>query len=149
MPRPWYEQTLNLTRTRHARLLNLLDMAPIVDILLILAVTLFVCSGLICRPGVRIDLPTVSDPDAIRGDMTPLVLTEQGEIYLEDDSAPTPENQIGQRLKAFLERDPEGTVLLMADRNVKHQTIITLLETLREAGVKSIAYAGTLSKPQK
>lgn len=148
MPRPWYEQTLNLTRRRHARLLNLLDMAPIVDILLILAVTLFVCSGLIYRPGVYITLPTIQDPDAVRGDMTPLVLTETEEIYLEGDAEPTPKSQIAQRLKAFLSQDPEGTILLMADQNVKHQTIITLLETLREAGVKKIAYAGKLSKPK-
>lgn len=149
MPRHWYEQTVATTRKRHARHVNLLDISPVVDILLILGVTLFVCSGLIYRPGVYVTLPTIQDPDAVRGDMTPLVLTENDEIYLEDDVDPTPRSQVAQRLKPFLANDPEGTILLMADQNVKHQSIITLLETLREAGVKKIAYAGKLSKPKK
>ena len=148
MPRPWYEHSLKLTRNRHARLLNLLDMAPIVDILLILAVTLFVCSGLIYRPGVYITLPTIQDPDAVRGDMTPIVLTENEEIYLEGEAEPTPQSQIPAKIKPFLDQDPEGTILLMVDQGTKHQSVISLLETLREAGVKKIAYAGKLSKPK-
>ena len=148
MPRPWYEHSLDLTRKRHARLLNLLDMAPIVDILLILAVTLFVCSGLIYRPGVYLTLPTIQDPDAVRGDMTPIVLTENEEIYLEGEAEPTPQSQIQTKIKPFLDQDPEGTILLMVDQGTKHQSVISLLETLREAGVKKIAYAGKLSKPK-
>ena len=148
MPRPWYEHSLDLTRKRHARLLNLLDMAPIVDILLILAVTLFVCSGLIYRPGVYLTLPTIQDPDAVRGDMTPIVLTENEEIYLEGEAEPTPRSQIQAKIKPFLDQDPEGTILLMVDQGTKHQSVISLLETLREAGVKKIAYAGKLSKPK-
>ena len=148
MPRPWYEHSLDLTRKRHARLLNLLDMAPIVDILLILAVTLFVCSGLIYRPGVYLTLPTIQDPDAVRGDMTPIVLTENEEIYLEGEAEPTPQSQIPAKIKPFLDQDPEGTILLMVDQGTKHQSVISLLETLREAGVKKIAYAGKLSKPK-
>ena len=148
MPRPWYEHSLDLTRKRHARLLNLLDMAPIVDILLILAVTLFVCSGLIYRPAVRLELPVIQDPDAVRGDMTPIVLTENEEIYLEGEAEPTPQNQIQAKIKPFLDQDPEGTILLMVDQGTKHQSVISLLETLREAGVKKIAYAGKLSKPK-
>ncbi|MBR6462721.1 biopolymer transporter ExbD, partial [bacterium] len=135
MPRPWYEHSLDLTRKRHARLLNLLDMAPIVDILLILAVTLFVCSGLIYRPGVYLTLPTIQDPDAVRGDMTPIVLTENEEIYLEGEAEPTPQSQIPAKIKPFLDQDPEGTILLMVDQGTKHQSVRSLLETLREAGV--------------
>ncbi|MBO7543541.1 biopolymer transporter ExbD [bacterium] len=149
MARPWYEQTLKTTRQRHARLLNLLDISPVVDILLILAVTLFVCSGLIYRPGVRLTLPTIHDPDAIRGDMTPLIISESGEIYLEGELTPTEPGDIANKLKAFIANDPEGTVLIQADKSTKHQTIIEILETLREAGVKNIAYAAKLSEPKK
>ena len=149
MARPWYEQTINQTHKRHARQVNLLDLSPIVDVLLILAVTLFVSSGLISRPGVLLTLPTVQDPDSIRGNITPITVTEQGEIYLEGDITATAKVDIPNRIKTFIQRDPEGTVLLQADMDTKHQTIVEILEILREAGVKNIAYAAKLSEPKK
>ena len=54
MPRPWYEKTLERTHKRHSRIMALADLSPVVDILFILAVTLFVCSGLVYRPGVAV-----------------------------------------------------------------------------------------------
>ena len=149
MARPWYEQTVNQTHKRHARQVNLLDLSPVVDILLLLAVTLFVSSSLISRPGVQLTLPTIQDPDSIRGNLTPITITEQGEIYLEGDITPTLKADIPAKIKTFIQQDPEGTILLQADKNTKHQTIIEILETLREAGVKNIAYAAKLSEPKK
>jgi biopolymer transport protein ExbD len=142
MPRPWYEKTLERTHKRHSRIMALADLSPVVDILFILAVTLFVCSGLVYRPGVSLSLPKYSEPDSIRGEVMTLTLTKEGDLYAEgDDLAPVGKERALELMERFRKNCPRGTVLIMADENARQKDMAELLKLIREAGIRKAAYA--------
>lgn len=150
MPRPWYQMVVDRTRQRHGRLTPLADLSPVVSVMLIFAVTLFVSSGMIHRPGIRVDLPEVSEPEALRGDILALTVTQEGEVYQEGEAAAagSPE-RLAAVLKAFQAASPEGLVLINADSGCPQGRIVKLLEIIREAGLARIAYGTRFQNPQQ
>ena len=144
MPRPWYEKTLERTHKRHSRIMALADLSPVVDILFILAVTLFVCSGLVYRPGVAVSLPKNADPDSIRGEVMTLTLTKEGDLYAEgDDLLPVSHDRALELMEQFRKNCPSGTVLVMADEDARQKDMTEILKLIREAGIRKAAYANS------
>ena len=142
MPRPWYTKTVERTHKRHSRIMALADLSPVVDILFILAVTLFVCSGLVYRPGVALSRPKNSDPDSIRGEVMTLTLTKEGDLYAEgDDLMPVSRERALELMEQFKKNCPSGTVLVMADEESKQKDMAEVLKLIREAGIGKAACA--------
>jgi biopolymer transport protein ExbD len=94
--------------------------------------------------GLPVDLPTAaSAPSQVQDNVT-LTLTQDGGLFL--DKEPVAPQDIEQRVKAALAASPQLTVLINADGQVQHRTVVEMLDTLRRAGVSALAIA---VKPDK
>lgn len=141
MSRPWYDKVVERTHARHGRVVAAADLAPALDVLLIFAVTLFVCSGLLYRPGIRVNLPPADRIDSLRGGILTLTVTENGEAYVQgDDLLPKAGSDLDYCLHDFKSAYPEGIVLINADENTRQKNIIKLLNQIRASGITKIAY---------
>jgi biopolymer transport protein ExbD len=122
-----------------------IEIIPMIDVIFFLLVFFMVSTlSMTINRGLPVDLPTAaSAPSQVKDNVT-LTLTQDGGLFL--DKEPVAPQDIEQRVKAALAASPQLTVLINADGQVQHRTVVEILDTLRRAGVSALAIA---VKPDK
>jgi biopolymer transport protein ExbD len=147
MSNPWLEEVRLITGTRRSRTLGAFELAPLIDVILMLVIFSLMVTGFIYQPGIQIDLPAVSDPDAIKGRTLNLTVTREEQVYIGSDQTPVALREaISARLISFYRLNPEGVVLIKADYNVRHGYLVELMELIRDSGLRKISFAGILDR---
>ena len=143
MNKSWLEEVRLISSSRRSRALGAFELAPLVDVILMLVIFSLMVTGFIYTPGIQIDIPSISTPNVIQGRTFIITITKDEEIYIENSDKPIISREILlSQLKEFAEQTREGTVLLKADRNVKHGFLMKLMENIRSADVRKIAFEG-------
>lgn len=148
MTRSWYEQVRQSSQ-RASLILGALDMAPLMDVALLLVIFALIMAGFVFQPAVYVELPTVARPDAARGRTLTLAITADEQVFVFDSTFPTREaarpillrDALAARLSDFYHRDPDGLVLIKADYRVRHGVLLHIMEMIRDAGLRRIAFA--------
>tara|TARA_B100001250_G_C19559898_1_gene682843 strand:- start:45 stop:470 length:426 start_codon:yes stop_codon:yes gene_type:complete len=120
-----------------------LDITPLIDVVFLLLIFFMVSTTFKHESEINITLPSASNktisqkPDAIN-----IGLDLKGNIYvdgkkLNNSKFKTIESALIDRIKK-LEKPP---VIISADTDVKYQSVIYLLDTLRQLGLVKITYA--------
>ncbi len=143
----WYEQT-GSARQRATQVLGALDMAPLIDVALLLVIFALVMSGFVFQPGVQVELPAAAQPDAVRGRILTVTITADEQVLVQDSALPAPDaarplvlrDALAARLGEFYHRDPDGTVVINADYRVRHGYLLQIMEMIRDAGLRRIAF---------
>jgi biopolymer transport protein TolR len=131
------------------RLMNQINVVPYIDVMLVLLVIFMVTAPLI-NPG-QIELPTVGS--AVSQPVLPIEVTLHADktITIRDRAEFEAEREIrradlGRIIKEKQTKAPDQPVVIAADRTLRYEEIINLMDTLREAKVKKI---GLLAKSRK
>lgn len=113
-----------------------INITPLVDVMLVLLV-IFMVTAPILQQGVAVDLPQVS-AGPVDGQDTSLVITvgKDGKAYLENRVITL--NDLQQRLVEAIQKQPEQSVYLRADKGVPYGKVVEVMAVLRNAGVKKL-----------
>ena len=143
MNKSWLEEVRLISSSRQSRTLGAFELAPLVDVILMLVIFSLMVTGFIYTPGIQIDIPAVSAPNAIRGRTFTVTITEGEKIYIGNSQEQVKSRDILlSQLKEFAGQTREGIVVLKADYNVKHGFLMKLMEDIRSADVRKIAFEG-------
>jgi biopolymer transport protein TolR len=120
--------------------MNEINMVPFIDVMLVLLIIFMVTAPLITT-GV-VDLPSVGASKAKPQSVIELVVAVDGRVKIKVDSQAEPQpiaiSQIGTRVKQ-LQRDPQNTpVVISADKTVKYETVVDVMDRLQKAGVQRV-----------
>ena len=145
MTKNWRDGILIVARTPHALTLSAYDLAPFMNVALMLVMFALMVSGFVYQPGIEVDVPLVHNPDAIRGRTLALTITKEEQVYLADSPQPLVLREaIVAHLRDFYRRHPDGVVVLRADAAVRHGFLLQMLELIRDTGLRRISFAGAL-----
>jgi biopolymer transport protein TolR len=127
-------------RGRGRRALNEINMVPFIDVMLVLLIIFMVTAPLI-TPSL-IDLPTVGKA-ARQPDQVVQVLVGKDEALQLKSGDKTQAMVLNDIAPAVLQAQsgrPPGTVavVISADRNVKYETVVKVMDTLQRAGVQRV-----------
>lgn len=122
------------------------NLVPMMDVLMTV-LTFFIIISMTLRGQQlsNVQLPqtgsTNREGTTATSDETTLVvgLNPDKEILL--DGQPVTVEQLSQRMQDFLLENPEGTVLLKADRGLKFSDVTGLLKTMRDVGGNRVSLA--------
>jgi biopolymer transport protein TolR len=116
--------------------LSQINVTPLVDVMLVLLV-IFMVTAPILQQGVSVNLPQVRT-GSLSGESVQLVVTVavDGSVYLNDVSLPTTE--LPDKLKAVLRERPDRQVYLRADTDVPYGRVMSVMASIREAGVERL-----------
>ncbi len=143
MNKSWLEEVRLISSSRRSRALGTFELAPMVDVILMLVIFSLLVTGFIYTPGIQVDIPAVSNPNVIQGRTFTVTITKGEAIYIENSVDPIISmDDLVLQLKEFAERTRDGIVVLKADYNVKHGFLMKLMEDIRSAGVRKIAFEG-------
>jgi biopolymer transport protein ExbD len=134
---------INIMRNRHSRrqsgAVAEINMTPLIDMVFILLIFFIVTSTFAKETGVDVSRPSAKT--AVKKELANILIsiTPNGEVWMD-------KRQIDRRaVRANVERmhaeNPEGSVIILADKDAKTGLLIEVIDQARLAGVASVSIA--------
>jgi biopolymer transport protein TolR len=124
-------------RRRRRRPMSEINVTPMVDVMLVLLVVFMITAPLLTT-GVAVDLPR-AESASLPGQDEPLSVTvaADGTVYLQDSTIAL--EQLGPRLVAIRERNPEVRIFVRGDRAVDYGKVMEVVSAVNQAGITKVA----------
>jgi biopolymer transport protein TolR len=132
-------QVVSRGGARGRRSINEINMVPFIDVMLVLLIIFMVTAPLITT-GV-VDLPSVGKSAQRPASVVEVIVGSDEKLRLRVDQK-EPEGVVLAQLAAKV-RDKQGgnaevPVVISADRNVRYENVVRVMDTLQRAGVKRV-----------
>ena len=119
---------------------NEINITPLTDIFLVLLIIMMVIAPMLDQQGLNLAVPEVVEAENIKSDskILNLIVTSSNEFYVDGEQI-----QVNDLEKYFSEHSkdyPDG-LLIQADDNSEHGTIVKAMDSARNVGMTSISLA--------
>ncbi len=121
------------------RAMNEINMVPFIDVMLVLLI-IFMVSAPLITTGV-VDLPTVGKAAQRPPKVIEVVVGTDEKIKLrvdQQDMAPVALSQLAAQVRAAQGGQVDAPVVISADRNVRYDSVVKVMDTLQQAGVRRV-----------
>jgi biopolymer transport protein TolR len=120
------------------RTMNEINMVPFIDVMLVLLI-IFMVSAPLITAGV-VDLPSVGKAKARSQTVVEVVVgtDEKLQMKLGNALAPVTLPQLTARVREAQKGDAQTPVVISAERNVKYEAVVKVMDTLQRAGVQRV-----------
>lgn len=135
-----------VSRGRGRRTINEINMVPFIDVMLVLLIIFMVTAPLI-TPSV-IDLPSVGKA-AQQPDQVIQILIgkdESLEMKLKENSTSLRLADIADAVKQAQSGQTNSAVVISADKSIKYEAVVRVMDTLQRAGVQRVGLSVQLAK---
>ena len=126
--------------SRRRRSMNEINMVPFIDVMLVLLI-IFMVSAPLITTGV-VDLPTVGKAQQRPTSVIEVVVGLDEKLRLrvdqQDDPLPLTLERLPERVRDKQAGNAETPVVISADRNVKYESVVRVMDVLQKAGVKRV-----------
>ncbi|MGA8514944.1 MAG: biopolymer transporter ExbD [Burkholderiaceae bacterium] len=138
-----------LSRGRGRRTINEINMVPFIDVMLVLLIIFMVTAPLIAPS--MIDLPSVGkapkQPDAV----IQIIIQKNETLEIksgasQQDSAQAAIATIASQVKQLQKGNANTAVVISADKSVKYETVVGVMDKLQRAGIARVGLSVQLAK---
>ncbi len=130
-----------VSRGRGRRTINEINMVPFIDVMLVLLIIFMVTAPLI-TPSV-VDLPSIGKAARKPDQVIEIVVGKDEGLTLRAQDSST-RIKLGElavnvkRLQSAAGKDASSAVVISADKSVKYETVVRVMDTLQRAGVQRV-----------
>ena len=127
-----------VSRGRGRRTINEINMVPFIDVMLVLLIIFMVTAPLIA-PSV-IDLPSVGKAAKQPDQVIQLILAKNDSIQMKikDKTSSIALKEVAAAVKLAQGSAENSAVVISADRNIKYESVVKVMDTLQRAGVQRV-----------
>ncbi|MEX0950864.1 MAG: biopolymer transporter ExbD [Gammaproteobacteria bacterium] len=115
------------------------NLTPLIDMVFILLIFFLVTASFTKEAGIDVDRPSAQTAERQERGNLIIAVTQAGEIWIDNQQVDI------RAVRAHVERlhaqNPEGTVIVMADKNSRSGMMVDVMDQVRLAGVENIAIA--------
>ena len=123
----------------HRRPAGLPNLLPLIAVVLLLLIFFMVSSTFVLKPGIQVSLPKSTMAERREPENVTLILTRERALYLNDRRVTVPE--LWGRLVDMYRRRPDFMLVIKADRQVPHGSVVEVMDIAKQAGVGRLAMA--------
>ena len=127
------------SRGSRRRTINEINMVPFIDVMLVLLI-IFMVSAPLITTGV-VDLPTVGKSRQQPQHVIEVVVAKDENLRLRLDSkdvSPVAIKALAGRVSELQNGNADTPVVISADRSVKYEAVVKVMDTLQKAGVQRV-----------
>ncbi|QCR35041.1 TonB system transport protein ExbD [Nissabacter sp. SGAir0207] len=117
-----------------------INVTPFIDVMLVLLI-IFMVAAPLATVDVRVNLPASTSKPTPRPEK-PLFVTVNAEKQLYVGETPIARDQLTAQLAAQTNGDKETTIFFRADKSVDYETMMGVMDTLRQAGYLKVGLVG-------
>ena len=130
---------VNLRGSSRRRTISEINMVPFIDVMLVLLIIFMVTAPLITT-GV-VDLPSVGKSQQRPEHVVEIVVAGDEKLRLRidgKDGQPVALREVAAKVRELQAGDANTPVVISADRNVKYEAVVKLMDSLQRAGVQRV-----------
>jgi biopolymer transport protein ExbD len=116
-----------------------LDIAPLIDVVLLLLIFFMLSSSMIQPTGLSVNLPASEVASMQPGDKVRIAIDESGALLWRGN--PVEKAELEKRLEMLFAAEPETLIILEADKEVSHGSVVEVMSLIRLKGLKRLAIA--------
>jgi biopolymer transport protein ExbD len=114
-----------------------INIIPFVDIVLVLLVIFMLTSATIVRASLKVELPRAASGGSKVDSTVNLVLTKQGQLFLNGTALSLP--QAGLAVRRQSAGNPKTQAVISADKGVEYGRVVELIDMVKQNGVTAFA----------
>ena len=121
------------------RTMNEINMVPFIDVMLVLLIIFMVSAPLITTG--MVDLPTVGKSAQRPTSVIEVIVSSDDRLRIRIDSqepAPVGLEQVPAQVQALQGGNAEVPVVISADRNVRYESVVKVMDGLQRSGVRRV-----------
>jgi biopolymer transport protein TolR len=133
------------SRGRGRRTINEINMVPFIDVMLVLLIIFMVTAPMI-TPSV-VDLPTVGKAAKQPDQVIQIVVQKDESLEMVNDNKTSKINfdNLANTVQLAQTGQNNSAVVISADRNVKYETVVKVMDTLQRAGIQRVGLSVQLA----
>jgi biopolymer transport protein ExbD len=132
---------------KRKKLMAEINITPFTDVVLVLLVIFMITTPLMLQPGIKLKLPDVKAADTETGKTINIMIDAAGGIYLNEKRTELAE--IKATVSTRLISNPDMPVIVKADKEVKYDAVIQVIDAAKQAGAKRFALGVELGGKNK
>ena len=133
------------TRGRGRRTINEINMVPFIDVMLVLLIIFMVTAPMI-TPSV-VDLPSVGKAAKQPDQVIQIVVQKNDSLEMVNDNKTQKINldSLANSVRVAQTGQTNTAVVISADRNVKYEMVVKVMDTLQRAGIQRVGLSVQLA----
>ena len=126
------------SRGRGRRTINEINMVPFIDVMLVLLIIFMVTAPMITPS--MVDLPSVGKAAKQPDQVIQIVVQKDGSLEMVNESKTSKINfdSLANSVQLAQTGRINSAVVISADRNVKYEIVVKVMDTLQQAGVQRV-----------
>ena len=128
-----------MSRGRGRRTINEINMVPFIDVMLVLLI-IFMVTAPMLTPSM-VNLPSIGKANNQPAKVTQIVITKDGALTIKSASGTSSATTLDGVANAVLKLqtgEADSAVVISADRTVKYETVVNVMDKLQRAGVQRV-----------
>ncbi|MGD9159485.1 MAG: biopolymer transporter ExbD [Desulfobacteraceae bacterium] len=118
-----------------------LNMSPLIDMIFILLIFFLVTTTFVKESGVEVNRPVASSAESKEETNIVIGVTEEGTVWIEGQ--PIDIRSVRSRMERFRHENPDGNVVITADKDSFFGDAIEVLDQVRLAQIRNVVVAAT------
>ncbi|PUE36490.1 ExbD/TolR family protein [Limnohabitans sp. Hippo4] len=133
------------SRGRGRRTINEINMVPFIDVMLVLLIIFMVTAPMITPS--MVDLPSVGKAAKQPDQVIQIVIQKDDSLEMVNDSKTQKINMdnLANTIRMVQTGQANSAVVISADRNVKYETVVKVMDTLQRAGIQRVGLSVQLA----
>ena len=133
------------SRGRGRRTINEINMVPFIDVMLVLLIIFMVTAPMITPS--MVDLPSVGKAAKQPDQVIQVVVQKDDSLEMVNDSKTQKINldSLANNVRMAQTGQANSAVVISADRNVKYEMVVTVMDTLQRAGIQRVGLSVQLA----
>jgi biopolymer transport protein ExbD len=123
-----------------------LNLTSLIDVLFILIIFFAVSSTFLEQPGKELKLPEAESSEAHTAQKIIIYVDQEGNVFLNDQSIEL--ESLADAVESLVSSQTEKSVILRADTEAKHGTVISIMDLLRKKGIFKIVVSTEKPSPE-
>jgi biopolymer transport protein ExbD len=121
-------------RTSTPKLMAEINITPFTDVVLVLLIIFMIATPFIYQSSMKVQLPQATKSAETSRDVI-ITINAEGDVFFED--ARIDLDTLKDKLKALTQNNPDVSVIINGDKNVRYDAVIQVMDVLTQAGVKN------------
>lgn len=121
-----------------------IDLTPMLDCVFIMLIFFIVTTSFAKESGVEVKRPFALNPVAQNKANVFVGVTANGDIYMEKRLIPV--ESVRTEIERMRAENPEGDVVVQADKNAKNGVLVQVIDQIKAAGVQHVSVAATVGE---
>jgi len=119
-----------------------INMTPMLDVVFIMLIFFIVTASFVKEAGIDVNRPDASTAEKKAQGNILVAISESGQLWI--DKRQVDVRQLRPNIERLHAENPQGAVVIQADKNSKNGLLVDVMDAAREAGVFNVSIAAEI-----